>query len=312
MIVFTHSNPTVGTLYLRLSPTSVQWTYNLNTAKFDTYGGQVVQLLSINFDKLILAGRFGQEGPHGRNTNNDGTSAPRSVDEFFAWQPIGGSGSIKDYRIGLTQMTEYFSRYFSVASQGHDAHAQGNFDQDPMQIKYDGVIDVEVDAGMMETDWYGYPVNFPSYKRSNMDFAPEWQVEFQIFEAPAAIRESTHLTELAKLQNVFLPKGVGWRPSNPFSDPLGAQILQGAKSIQQAIQQADAEEDRIYDYFAQYLPAYSDDALTQLVEHAGSIPIKPDDSLIAKINKVFPPARAFDPEFDKSKSTIKKGRIQAQ
>lgn len=41
-------------LTLRLSPETMSWRYNLNTSKTDTYGGHVIQLLSVNVTDLQL------------------------------------------------------------------------------------------------------------------------------------------------------------------------------------------------------------------------------------------------------------------
>src|SRR5687768_5528619 len=53
------------TLRLRHNPYEVNWTYNLNTQTYPTYAGEVIQVLSVNIDKLTIQGQLGKEGPFG-------------------------------------------------------------------------------------------------------------------------------------------------------------------------------------------------------------------------------------------------------
>lgn len=54
---FTHSSAAVGTLILGANGIdSAQWGYNLNTKTYPTYGGEVVQILSVYIDDLTLTG----------------------------------------------------------------------------------------------------------------------------------------------------------------------------------------------------------------------------------------------------------------
>ena len=71
----------VGTLDLRLPPTQVEWDYKLNTQTYQTYAGEVVQLLSVNFNKVSFQGQFGLEGPHGKNLVN-GRLVDRPASDF--------------------------------------------------------------------------------------------------------------------------------------------------------------------------------------------------------------------------------------
>jgi hypothetical protein len=46
----------------RLDPSTVQWTYKIKAAVFDTIGGRVVQILGVNFGDMTLNGFFGVGG----------------------------------------------------------------------------------------------------------------------------------------------------------------------------------------------------------------------------------------------------------
>lgn len=52
----TFSHPNVGTLTIDNGIDTAQWAYNLNTQTFPTYGGEVVQILSVYIDDLTVGG----------------------------------------------------------------------------------------------------------------------------------------------------------------------------------------------------------------------------------------------------------------
>lgn len=275
--IFNH--PDVGMLPIRFAPTSVEWTFNLVTNTVPTYAGEVVQVLAINFDRLSIEGQFGKEGPHGA-VLKDGKLSRRPSSELRDFESKG------TYAIGLTQMTEFFQRYFAVASQGHDAKVEGHYDQTPMTLRYDGASDIGVELGREET-WQVYPVSFPSYQRSLENFAPKWRVECEVFEAPESIKAVTQKDIITQLSgtdaNAFRP-GVGYRPFNPFSDPFditsdpkAAQFENLSKSQQlvlltEARAQVNTNADKLYDKWRSMLPAYDEDSLNRLITIGGSTP----------------------------------------
>jgi hypothetical protein len=52
----TFSHPEVGDLHVRTGMDNISWGYQLNTANFPTYGGEVVQILSCYVDDLTVQG----------------------------------------------------------------------------------------------------------------------------------------------------------------------------------------------------------------------------------------------------------------
>lgn len=80
-VTFTHPNSYVGTLVIENGLDEAQWAYNLNTQVYPTYGGEVVQILSVFIDDLTLG------------------------------------GSITTYQ-QAELIYSYFARYFEVATQG--------------------------------------------------------------------------------------------------------------------------------------------------------------------------------------------------
>jgi hypothetical protein len=118
-------------------------------------------------------------------------------------------------------MTAYFRRYFTVATAGGDhispggSFVRGAYNQQYMKLAYDGGLED------FERSWLVYPTSFPSYRRSNEDFAPEWRVEFEVVQPDFFIDTQNKLKAIDRLK-----KNIGYRPLNPFSDPLVWRSMQ--------------------------------------------------------------------------------------
>lgn len=281
-ITFSHANESVGSLYLRLAPTQIDWSFTLNTSVQDTYAGQVVQILSVNFDKLTIGGQFGKEGPRGATRGPVDSQGNRKIlrrsqfnNNLEGVRDYSGSGGY--YSNGLTQMTEYFTRYFKLASQGTSKN--DNYDEKPMTIKYNGAQGVATGVSGAEgsvEQWRGYPVSFPSYARSNANFAPKWLVEFQVYEAPSSVKNLQLRREIDRLK-----EGVGYKPNSEFSDPLGKfnaedkrhGKLQG-KLLKAAQDQLDQALDEEAAEYGRLMPAYTPAALEELFTYGASAPTK--------------------------------------
>lgn len=55
-VYFSHPNPQIGKLSIDNGIDSAEWGYGLNTANFPTYGGEVVQILSVYVDDVTFTG----------------------------------------------------------------------------------------------------------------------------------------------------------------------------------------------------------------------------------------------------------------
>lgn len=88
-------------LQLSIGPDEISWGYNVNTAKYPTYGGEVIQILSVYVDDMTVG------------------------------------GSIRTYE-EAEGIYEYFMAYFSIATQTANANAsaEDKFEQTPMVFKY--------------------------------------------------------------------------------------------------------------------------------------------------------------------------------
>lgn len=97
---FSHSK--LGTLTIETGLDVANWGYRLNTAVFPTYGGEVVQILSVYIDDLNL------------------------------------SGSVATYS-QCEAIYSYFSSYFQIATQGkvlNPTPGKSSYNQDPVTFVY--------------------------------------------------------------------------------------------------------------------------------------------------------------------------------
>jgi hypothetical protein len=84
-------------LQIEIGPEEVGWGYVLNTAEFSTYGGEVIQILSVYVDDLMIAGNL------------------------FSYNQ-------------LEKIYHFFLEYMIIASQGYSG--DGSYVQTPMLFKY--------------------------------------------------------------------------------------------------------------------------------------------------------------------------------
>jgi hypothetical protein len=248
--------PSVRTLQLRHNPNSVSWIYNVNTATRDTYGGQVLQVLSVDIDKLTIEGQLGKEGVFGVEKASSLMTDPR----WGGKVPQGGfstrSGSNQfTYNNatypGLHAMVEFFREYFAVVSQGGDSQNPGRYIQVPMTVTYGNTYtDMNANGNQVSggsRTWTISPVSFPSFRRANDNFAPEWQVQCQVIEADRNIIYKEKQSAIARLQSA-----IGYTIRNPFSDPaanpsynatlINNQIASQWKSLLPKFSQGDLED----------------------------------------------------------------------
>jgi hypothetical protein len=216
--------PSERALRLRLNPNAVNWVYNVNTMPYDTYGGQVLQVLSVNIDKLVIEGQLGREGAFGVSRAGKDMIDPRwggkvPKDGFVT---RGGSEQFNyngNAYPGLHAMVEFFREYFAVVSQGGDKQNPGRYIQIPMTLSYGNTYtDMNANGNQVSggaRTWTIVPTSFPSFRRANNNFAPEWQVQCQVIEADKKIIYKEKQSAIARLQSA-----IGYTIRNPFSDPL--------------------------------------------------------------------------------------------
>jgi hypothetical protein len=238
-VSFTYTHPDISsdvgkqpaqrTLNLRFNPTNVNWTYNVNTQNYDTYGGQVIQVLSVSINQLIIEGQLGREGAFGVRRASSAMTDPRTGGPVAAGGFYNNPGHLQfEYNgvtyPGLHALAEFFREYFAVVSQGGDPQNPGRYIQVPMTLNYGNtysdIVNGRLVTGKSEPyngtrTWSVVPKSFPSFRRSNENFAPEWRVECEVIEADSKIIYREKQSAIARLQ-----EAVGYSVKNPFSDPL--------------------------------------------------------------------------------------------
>jgi hypothetical protein len=145
---------------LDLAPTGVSWEYNLRTQVFNTYGGQVVQILGVDISNVTISGLFGFESWFGKKFDgkkwnslyNQNEGAGRS--QQYVWQ---NDSTVKN---GLMQMAHWFRAYFNAVTQP-------GYDQHPMYFSYPA-------RGWW---WPIRPRSFPTIRVAQESFAPTWVVQ---------------------------------------------------------------------------------------------------------------------------------------
>jgi hypothetical protein len=178
---------------LDLAPTGVSWDYNLRYQVYNTYGGQVVQILGVDITGLTITGRFGFESWFGKKwggTANGWSSlyqdGTMGSDFQYVWK---NDPSVKN---GLMQMAHWFRAYFNSITQP-------NYDQFPMYFSYPH-------RGWW---WPIRPRSFPNIKFSQEDFAPTWTVEADYLQYLQDSRIQGDILDDVKADINKLTPGVG-------------------------------------------------------------------------------------------------------
>lgn len=91
------SHPQVGSITVDTGMDEIGWSYNLNVANFPTYGGEVVQILSVYIDDLLV------------------------------------TGTVRTYT-DMEEIYDFFASYMLIATQGNKG--VGSYDQTPMTMTY--------------------------------------------------------------------------------------------------------------------------------------------------------------------------------
>lgn len=202
-------------LYIQTGADNINWTYTLNTQRYPTYGGEVVQILSCFIDTLTI------QGTVARQQSRD-TSSPRAD-------------------AGMEDIYEYFLTYMQLASQG----GTGTTAYSERYIKF----------LYPERGWYlaFQCQELPGYMLDRDTSAPTWQISGKVVELPALMTGMT-LDDIlaggagagngvganvAAFQNV--QDGVDLKQPDPASNPFNTPFPTGVKvnkQQQQLAQQA--------------------------------------------------------------------------
>lgn len=233
MVEFTHRE--CGTLRVYTGLDDIGWGYSLNVADWNTYAGQVVQILSCYVDDLTL------------------------------------TGTLQSYA-DLEAVTKYFLTYFQVASQGDRINpipGKTSYNQEPMTMRY-GHRGWEFQ--IMPTSYpafrLGREVIAPEWRLQAHMVDQEGDVEGlgELILKEIEIKSRLDTDDTALDTNFGLTGVIRFVDENPFSDPFTRKGLDFADKTL-----AD-RADEIATWYKHLLPSYLSGDFDAITGQLGSKP----------------------------------------
>lgn len=220
------------------------WGYNMNVAKFSTYGGEVVQILSVYIDNMKIG------------------------------------GFVRTYK-KVERIYTFFMRYFSIATQGPSANAsaENKFEQTPMVMRYpERGWTFHIQPLHAPAFEYSFETVAPKWELEAHIVDRGINAEsLKTYVGAAAAAELKKFGEL-KLSGELSPIS-GDPANNPFIAPL-TEFTKGETEKGEKIRfkpRTDVEKldnsEKLGDYYVSLLPSYLRGDFADVVKIAGSQPI---------------------------------------
>jgi hypothetical protein len=206
---FTHPSMEQA-LNVNVAPNAIQWSYGLNVENFNTYGGEVIQILSAFIDDMTITGNV---------------ESYRQLEDIYSW----------------------FIIYAQVATVGFNG--SGKFDVHPVQMYYNergwhfqiyptGAPGFKYGRDIVSPEW--------SLKASVVDPA---QAVIDAIMDQAAIEAATNLTGEPALFGKATGE-IGFEEHDPFSDPEGntkanQEKFLGGQEVKQGVEQLADEYNKL-------------------------------------------------------------------
>lgn len=179
---FSHPDLSHGPV-LKHGATEITWSYNMNAVAFPTYGGEVVQILSVNIGDVTMTGQF---------------TSYEELEFFYKW----------------------FIDYLQIASQGHGEQRVGTsaYNQTPVTFNYPHRgWQIQIIPTQLPGFLYGRDVVVPTWQLQA--FVVDAQDDVGRIED--LIRDNIAIDGLAPDQGDFTLEGeIGYIDSNPWSSPF--------------------------------------------------------------------------------------------
>lgn len=197
-VMFSHN--IVGSLQIDNGLDMANWGYNLNTATFPTYGGEVVQILSIYVDDLTLGGTC---------------STYRQIESIYS----------------------FFSSYLQIATQGKTG-TPGASDNTRTSTAYN-LAPVSMSYPERGWNFSIYPKSAPGFKYGYDVVAPTWQVAAHVIDdSPdlALIKDGIKALAVTKLvdgSSLTINGEISPNQGNPDTDPFETYTAGEAQQQQQ-------------------------------------------------------------------------------
>ena len=187
-------------LNVSVKPNSIEWSYKLNTANYSTYGGEVIQILSVYIDDLSIAGEVENY---------------RQMENIFRW----------------------FTNYIQLATQGSTGHGSDGYDSTPVTMVYpERDWQFKIVPMDLPSFKYGRDIVVPEWQMRAAVAEQEWGVtRSSTEELGAAILSTKGINSVVQSEGIDLfgkatintsaaAKGVDsafdYNPDDPFSGPV--------------------------------------------------------------------------------------------
>jgi len=204
-------------LVVEIGIDQIGWSYNLNTAAYPTYGGEVIQILSVYVDNLIVG------------------------------------GTIVKYR-RLKEIYTYFAEYMIIASQGN-INEEGSYVQTPMVFRYPHrEWEFEIQPLSAPSYRVGLEVIAPTWQMEAhvVDRTSPTMNSLRNLIIQQAQYESETGEEEFKLNGVISPDNAD-PTTNPFASPM---TNKGNEWTPQANATTNEAFGELADYYNSLLPSY--------------------------------------------------------
>jgi hypothetical protein len=195
-VIFQHPRMS-DDLVLTVNPYDVVWGYGLNTANYPTYGGEVVQILSMFFDDMTISGEV---------------RAYSDIERIYHW----------------------FATYMQVASQGTDG--SGSYDHRPVIFKYPRRSwEFQIYPKALPGFRYARDIAVCTYTITAAVLEPELQTADDL--KTLIMSEAQFQASMGDDIDTFgkATAAIGFREDNPFSGPT-SQVYQKPDSFKQGNQ----------------------------------------------------------------------------
>lgn len=218
----------------------ITWAYALNIAQFPTYGGEVVQILSVYIDDLTI------------------------------------EGTVRQYQ-KIEEIYSFFMEYFTVASQGSTAASADKYTQVPMTMEY-AQRGWRFEIQPLEAPGFTYSLETvaPKWqmKAHVVDKSPDVsKLQELVHEAMEVgsteqVNGKTVPSEFLSLKGTISPES-GNPAQNPFIAP---GTFLGDEFVETTAKQAAEGAVKIGDFYNSLLPSYINDTEFQALTALGAKP----------------------------------------
>lgn len=216
-------------LRVRVKPNSIEWSYRLNTANFPTYGGEVIQILSVYIDDMTITG----------NT--------RSYAE-------------------MENVVRWFTNYIQYATQGKTGRGEDGYDSRPVTMSYPerGWV-FELIPKALPSFKYGRDITVPEWSMTAAVAEPQWGIsQSSADELKNAILQEKFKTQIFERENIELfgkatvntsavasgyETAFNFSADDPFSGPTKAEYKED---------KLRGQYDDVAEWFNNLIPSYLD------------------------------------------------------